>query len=469
MTYQEQLQIEKLNRETEQLIYKTVTADNFINFYINHTRKETIEQFKLRNEKQLTRILRHFNYDFSIKKPSKFKGKPAARSHESYIAGGQKSAETQKANWESKTNEEKEAWSIKMSECHLNSPTFAEKITESNRRYRYSLTEEEKARQDEMRKNSMKLYWESLSDEEREALKQSCNGKTYSCSNSGPNLAFEKLLKDNNIDYEREYSLDKKRFDFKVGNVLIEINPTFTHNSTYTPFEYNKPLDKNYHKNKTLIANKYNFRCIHIFDWEDQNKILKLLSRQKTNIAARDCMIKLVEKQEAIDFLFENHLQNYAKDSIRYGLYYNNELVAIMTFKKPRYNKNYEYELVRYCTKYNVLGGAEKLFKHFINDIKPGSIISYCDLSKFSGSTYIKLNFTLLKNNTPSKHWYNLKTKEHYTDSLLRQQGFSRLIHGCDAKDDNLDSSDNKTLMINAGFVEVYDCGQATYIWQATN
>ena len=44
----------------------------------------------------------------------------------------------------------------------------------------------------------------------------------------------------------------KKFFDFKVGETLIEINPTFTHNSTFTPFEYNKPLAKIYHKTKRL-------------------------------------------------------------------------------------------------------------------------------------------------------------------------------------------------------------------------
>jgi len=96
-----------------------------------------------------------------------------------------------------------------------------------------------------------------------------------------------------------------------------------------------------------------------------------------------------------------------------------------MTFGKPRYNRKYEYELLRYCSSYTVIGGAEKLFSYFLNTYTPKSIISYCDLSKFTGRVYNRLGF-ILKNNkiVPSKHWYNLVTKRHITDNLLRQRGF---------------------------------------------
>ena len=35
-----------------------------------------------------------------------------------------------------------------------------------------------------------------------------------------------------------------------------------------------------------------------------------------------------------------------------------------------------------------------------------------------------------------------------------------------DAALDDLSTADNTTLMLEAGFVEVYDCGQATYVWK---
>ena len=94
-----------------------------------------------------------------------------------------------------------------------------------------------------------------------------------------------------------------------------------------------------------------------------------------------------------------------------------------MTFGKPRYNKNYEYELIRYCSSKKVVGGAEKLFNYFIKTYNPKSIISYCDWSKFNGNVYSKLGFKY-KSYSICKHWYNTKTKKHITDNLLRQRGF---------------------------------------------
>lgn len=465
--YAKQLEIEKLNKEIINKIITEITAEDFINFYISHNQKETLEHFGIRTTKQLTKVLKLFNYDFSKPKPSKFKGKSAARSHESYLLGGQKSAETQKQNWENKSEEEKEAWSIKQSIAHTN-PAFAASKAASNKAYRASLSQEEKARQDAMRSESMKAWWENLPEKEKDEILKNRfkNGQSYNQKDSQPNLLFKKLLEDNNINFEREYCLDKKFFDFKVGETLVEIDPTFTHNSTFTPFEYNKPLAKIYHKTKTEVANKYNFKCIHIFDWDDKNKIINLLANNQKTIYGRLCGVKEIDKKLSDEFLLAYHLQGTAKSTIKLGLFYNNELVSIMTFGKPRYNKNYEYELIRYCSNAKVIGGAEKLFKYFIEGHKPKSVISYCDLSKFSGNTYNKLGFTLLKKSAPSKHWYNIKTKEHYTDALLRQQGFSRLIHHCNAKDDNLATDNNRDLMIGASFVEVFDCGQATYVWE---
>ena len=134
-----------------------------------------------------------------------------------------------------------------------------------------------------------------------------------------------------------------------------------------------------------------------------------------------------------------------------------------MTFGKPRYNKNYEWELLRLCTKsnYNIIGGAEKLFDYFLNTYKPDSIISYCDISKFTGSVYSKLGFKLKATSKPSRHWYNIKTKQHITDNFLRQKGFDKLFNANYGK-----GTDNDELMREHNFVEIYDCGQSTYIYE---
>lgn len=99
------------------------------------------------------------------------------------------------------------------------------------------------------------------------------NGKV----NSKVNEQFAELLKLNNINFEREFSLENKQYDFKVGNYLIEIDPSITHNVNFNPFGDKPAINKYYHKNKSKLAEKYGYKCLHIFDWIDKNIIIKNL------------------------------------------------------------------------------------------------------------------------------------------------------------------------------------------------
>ena len=138
-----------------------------------------------------------------------------------------------------------------------------------------------------------------------------------------------------------------------------------------------------------------------------------------------------------------------------------NELIEIMTFGKPRYNKNYEWELLRLCSHkdYKIVGGAERLFNHFIKTYTPVNIISYCDYSKFSGDVYSRLDFVRIGKISPSKHWS--KGKQHITDNLLRQRGYDQLFGTNYGK-----GTSNEELMLKNNWLPVYDCGQLTFIYK---
>lgn len=275
------------------------------------------------------------------------------------------------------------------------------------------------------------------------------------------NRSFAKLLDSNNIPYEREFLLQKYSYDFKVGNILIEINPTATHNTHFSPYGKCR-IGKTYHKDKSKLAFDNGYHVIHIFDWDDIDKIIHLLKDRVTEYARR-CIVKEVDYMDTNEYLSTYHLQGTCKgQNIRLGLYYNNQLVSLMTFGKSRFNKNCEYELLRYCSHYNVVGGAEKLFKYFVNNYKPNSIVSYCDTSKFSGKVYDALGFKYIKTNSPRKHWYSLKEKRHITDGLLLSQGYDRLF-----KENHGKGTSNEELILARGYLPIYDCGQSTYIWRS--
>ena len=277
------------------------------------------------------------------------------------------------------------------------------------------------------------------------------------------NVAFGKFLKENEIEYSIEFPIKRYSYDFKVGNNLIEINPTVTHFSTDTKIWKFGPKLPDYHQNKTLLARENGYHCIHVWDWDDEDKIVSLLKPKET-LYARNLVIGEISLKETVEFLNKYHLQGSCnKQEVRLGLYRDSELIEMMTFGKPRYSKKYEWELLRLCTKtgYKVVGGAERLFKCFVDKYNPTSIVSYCDNSKFTGEVYLKLGMKLKSFGAPSKHWYNPMTDRHITDNLLRQRGYSQLHNDTIHKK----GESNELLMLEAGYLEIYDAGQSTYIW----
>lgn len=285
------------------------------------------------------------------------------------------------------------------------------------------------------------------------------------------NEKFAKMLSDNNIKYEIEWFDENysRHYDFYINNIdtLIEINPSYTHSILPNAYQGSNISPKllNYkkwqHLNRTKDIDK---RVINVWDWDDWNKILNLI-KQKQKFYARKLDIRIIDDETTKIFLNKNHLQgNCRNKEINIGLVdtSSNQLIQIMTFGKPRYNKNYQWELLRLCTHsdYIVVGGSQKLFKYFINNYNPESIISYCDYSKFDGNIYYELNFQFVRLTYPSKIWSKGTAK--ITDNLLRQRGFDQLFNTNYGK-----GTSNEQLMIEHGWLPVYDCGQKVFEWKA--
>ena len=205
---------------------------------------------------------------------------------------------------------------------------------------------------------------------------------------------------------------------------------------------------------------KFDYNGIVIRPWDNYKKILDSFQERQI-IYARQCELKEVNLQETKLFLNIYHFQNSTHSSpINLGLYYKDELIQIMTFGKPRYNKNYEYELLRLCTKfgYRVVGGSEKLLKQFEKSYNPKSIISYCDLDKFTGTVYNRLGFTKMSEQK-SKHWWSYVERKHFTNNLVVQRGVDQLLSTDYGK-----GTSNEFLLRKHGFFEILDNGQATFI-----
>lgn len=280
------------------------------------------------------------------------------------------------------------------------------------------------------------------------------------------NIAVSELLTEAGIYNEFEFPLDGHWFDLIIPDqkILIEIDPTYSH-SKQPNFFYKDGLDRYYHINKTKLAERNGYRCIHIFDWDDLSKIVKMLL-PKTKVYARNCKVVYIESDVTAEFLSDNHLQGTCDGQVVcLGLLSDkDELLEVMTFGKPRYSKKYQWELLRLCSvsEIQIVGGASKLFKTFVNDFHPESIISYCNRAKFTGDVYRKLGFKHIRTNAPGEVWS--KKDQYITDSLLRQRGFDQLFGTNYGK-----GTSNEELILEAGWKSIYDCGQAVYGWTSTN
>lgn len=269
-------------------------------------------------------------------------------------------------------------------------------------------------------------------------------------------LSFgENVTKFKNKDFEIDVYIPNK----KIG---IEFNGNYWHSTRVRP-------DYKYHLKKSDKAAEFGIFIYHVFEYEWLHKkdrvisqIKNLLGINNRTIFARKCVIKDISPKEEHDFLEENHIQGDANAKVRLGLFYKDELVSVMTFGKSRFNKNIEWELVRFCNKRDttVTGGASKLFKYFIKTYNPNTIISYSDIAKTKGNLYKILGFETTGRAEPNYVWVHhekvlgrYKTQKH----LLLKQGFGNL------------GNTEKEIMEARNFAQVFDCGTRVHVWRTTN
>lgn len=241
----------------------------------------------------------------------------------------------------------------------------------------------------------------------------------------------------NNYDGEI-ISNDRKILNGKELDIYIpELKIAFEFNGLYWHSEYFK--NKNFHRNKYDECNLKNIDLIFI--WEDdwnykkdiiKSMILNKLGKISNKIYARKTKIKEINDNKLIrKFLDNNHIQGFSKSSIKIGLFYEDELVSLMTFGNRRINKNKEFELIRFCSKLNtnVVGGANKLFNYFKQNFDYDDIYSYSDNSFFNGDLYKNLNFKFLNETSTNYYWVVNNKRYHrfvFNKKSLIKKGFDK-------------------------------------------
>jgi hypothetical protein len=214
----------------------------------------------------------------------------------------------------------------------------------------------------------------------------------------------------------------------KIG---IECNGIFWHSE-----EYKRPT---YHRDKYLEAEKSGINLIQITDlFYYQNKekwhslIKNKLGVSKRLYARNYRIVETRDTKRMRLFIDENHIQGFSNATWYLTLQDELEnIVAVATFSKSRYNKKFDYELVRFCSlsEFTVVGGFSKLVSHFVKNIMNTgeTLLSYANCFWSNGNVYAKTGFDYVSHTGPNYIWTDSKkylpSHETQKHKLIKEYG----------------------------------------------
>ena len=237
---------------------------------------------------------------------------------------------------------------------------------------------------------------------------------------------------------------------------------------------------RNFHKRLTDEYSKLGWHILQIYETEWINnphiikdKINHVLRNKpiEKKIYARECEVTEISSKDKNDFLFSVHRQGLDRSSIKYGLYHEGKLVAVMTFGKPRIAlgrktskgniQENHYELLRYGVSDVIIGGASKLLSRFIKDHNPSEILTFADRRYSTEENfYTKIGFKLESTTLPN-YWYF-------------KVGETDLLHRFNFRKDQLPKklaifdvslSEWTNMKVN-GYDRIWDSGNYKYVWK---
>jgi hypothetical protein len=270
------------------------------------------------------------------------------------------------------------------------------------------------------------------------------------CKNSFPE--FEWTGNDKSII--NPYELDVVNTSKKIA---IEYCGMFWHAETFGQ------KSRDYHQKKFNMCLDKGYKLITIFESDNQKKVESLLNSlhgKNQRVYARNTVVKEIDSSTARIFNEEHHLSGSVGAKHHYGLFLDGVLLMVASFGKCRFNKKYEFECNRMTSHsdYSVIGGASKLFKYFINEVKPRSLLTYADLRFGNGKVYEKCGMSFIGYTNPN-YWYFHKDRPNSVDSRVKFQKH-KLEDILKKYDPSLTEYEN---MLANKWDRIWDCGNAVY------
>ena len=278
------------------------------------------------------------------------------------------------------------------------------------------------------------------------------------------------ILNENNVDFT---------FNFRVSkNLTVGLMANGICIDAYKNKDIIDPLNND---NKSLLLRKNEicsnsgYKYIQILEDEYKDnpnivisKVTHILGLDEDirKIPARKCTIQEVCKDDAKQFLNENHIQGFANSTVYLGAIFEGKIIGIMCFLNEN---DGNWNLTRFASLngYICQGVASKMLTYFIRKYDPQYIRSFADrrwtLDK-DNNVYTKLGFILEETLKPDYRYYNEKV-----DKYTRFHKFNfrkQILH----KKYGFPLSMTETQMVKElGYGRIWDCGLFKYVWHKDN
>ena len=255
-------------------------------------------------------------------------------------------------------------------------------------------------------------------------------------------------------------------YPFELDIYISDLNLAIEYNGLYWHSEEYK--NRKYHINKQKMCNNKDIRLISIFgdEWLERQEQVKgylksVLGKNEIKLFARKADLKEVSKKEARDFLETYHIQGSTNFEIAFGLYFNNELMAVVTGgSHHRQGHDNIFILNRLAFKSNVsiAGGSSRLLKHLIEYAKEKGfqkLLSWSDNRFSEGRVYGSIGFVLEDEHGPDYSYVNGRTrisKQSCSKKLLIKKGAKGTM-----------TNTEKELALTLGLVRIWDCGKKAW------
>ena len=220
------------------------------------------------------------------------------------------------------------------------------------------------------------------------------------------------------------------------------------------------------HLEKCVRSEKAGIQLLQIFEseWSSKGEIIRSMIRSKVSkikpLYARNLQLVKLNKEEEIQFFNANHLQGYARSSECIGLSDGNHIYCAMSFDIPRFNKKFNWELIRFASLLNhsVTGGASKLLSNFSKDYVGQTMISYADRRFSNGKLYEALGFTRASTTSPNYWYINFKNGHRLSRYQAQKSKLKKLLG-----ENFIESLTETENMIFNGYRQIFDAGNIVY------